>query len=465
MTAAPDDSSGAGSGNGPAPLSCLPRWAVPGACLALVVAAAVALAVVATSSTHRTERAGSPAPAGAGGTDGPDGSLPGAPTVGAVQAMLDRHGADVVHRDRKDFLADLDTGAAASRYRAQQAAMFDNLAGVPLVAWTYRVSAPVTGGSVLHDASARYRAPVLIARIALGYQLRGYDPAPTEHDVWLTFVRRAGQVRIVSDSDLAEQGGQSWHGPWDFGPVGVYRGAHCLVVSHPAYATQVAGLASDVDAAVSAVTAVWGRAWRQSVVVFVPDSADELSAVLGGSGTGGTDIAAQTIGDPGNARTGLRVVLDPAGQARLSPLGRRIVVRHEITHVAAWAVTSDAVPTWLVEGFADYVGNLDSGQLVPVAAAELRAQVRAGRVPAALPTDEDFATAGAALPRVYEQAWLACRLIASLPGTGGSAGLVRLYHAAAAPGTDFNSALRTVVHMSLTQFTARWRQYLQAQLR
>jgi hypothetical protein len=222
----------------------------------------------------------------------------------------------------------------------------------------------------------------------------------------------------------------------------------------------VAGLAAEIDAAISAVTAVWGPGWAQRVVVFVPDTAAELSAVLGGPV--GTDVAAQTLGDPSNPRTGLRVVLDPSGQAQLSPLGLRIVLRHELTHVAAWTVTSEAMPSWLVEGFADYVGNLDSGQPVPVAASELGALVRAGRVPSALPTGTDFAAAGPALPRVYEQAWLACRLIAQLAGR---AGLVRLYHLAAAPGASIGDALRTVVHMSLAQFTARWRQYLQDELR
>jgi hypothetical protein len=198
-------------------------------------------------------------------------------------------------------------------------------------------------------------------------------------------------------------------------------------------------------------------------VVFVPDTADEVQAVLGGPP--GTDTAAQTIGDPNNPRTGLRVMLDPDASTRLSPTGLQIVLRHEITHVAAWSVTNQNVPTWLVEGFADYVGNRDSGQPVTVAAAELRARLRTGRVPATLPTTADFDQAGSRLPAVYEQAWLAGRLIASLAGP---AGLVRVYHLVAAttgsPDAGVDHALRTVVHMTLGQFTARWQQYLRTEL-
>jgi hypothetical protein len=377
--------------------------------------------------------------------------------------VLDRHGAAVRSRDRDAFLAGIDDSPAAAPYRRAQVAVFDNLARVPLAGWSYQVSAPVTGGSVLTDAAARYHAAVLIARVALSYQLPGVDPAPTEHDVWLTFTRRAGHVRIASDSDLAGEGGQSWRGPWDYGPVSVYHGASCLILAHPAYATRLAGLARVLDGAVRAVTAVWGAGWPRPVAVFVPAGQDELGALVGSPADPG--VAAQTLGDPGDPRTGIRVVLDPDAWARLSDVGLRIVLRHEITHVAAWSVTTDQVPSWLVEGFADYVGNLDSGQPVGVAAAELRAQVLAGRLPAGLPASGDFADAGARLPQVYEQAWLACRLIATLAGT---AGLVRVYRLVAAstgaPDAGVDHALRTVAHMTLVQFTAGWRQYLRTEL-
>ena len=75
-------------------------------------------------------------------------------------------------------------------------------------------------------------------------------------------------------------------------------------------------------------------------------------------------------------------------------------------------MTDPTTPRWIVEGFAEYVANLGTGQPVPVAAAELRDEVAAGRTPSALPADTAFATTGDRLASVYEQAWLACRLIA-----------------------------------------------------
>ena len=380
----------------------------------------------------------------------------------AAQHILDRHGAALLARDRAAFLADLDSSPAAARYRAAQAATFDNVAGVPLAAWSYQITAPVTGGSVLADAATRYGAAILIARVAFRYQLRGADPAPTAHDVWLTFVRRSGRVLIASDADLAGEGGASWHGPWDFGQVVARRGAASLVLAHPADEARSSDVAAVADEAVAAVTGVWGSGWPRRVVVIVAGSQDELAAIVGASG--GSDTAAETVADDADPSTGRRVVLSPA---RLSPLGLRLVMRHEVTHVATWALThaSETLPTWLIEGLADYVANLGSGQAVTVVAGELRAEVASGKIAAALPANDEFIPGGTRLPQLYEEAWLACRLIAARAGQDA---LVRLYRhvatSAGSPRDALDAALRDTLRLSTGQFTAQWRQYVRAQL-
>ena len=455
----PNTAGGAGSGDGPAPLSRLRRPLIA-LCAALVVAAAVALGVVASSPGRS---AGGPAGATQAGPSA--GSGPGAPTTAAAQRILDRHGAAVLARDRTAFLADLDSARAAAGYRAAQAATFDNVAGVPLAAWSYQLTAPVTGGSVLADAARRYGAPVLISRVAFRYQLRDADRAPTAHDVWLTFVRRSGRVLIASDADLAGEGGVSWHGPWDFGPVVARRGVASLVLAHPADDAQLPALAEVADRAVAAVTGVWGSGWSRRVVVIIAGSQDEMRAIVGASE--GSDTAAATVADDADPGTGLRVVLNPVQVARLSATGLRLVMRHEVTHVATWALTrpSQTMPTWLIEGLADYVANLGSGQPVTVVAGELRAEVAAGKVAAALPANDEFTPGGSRLPQVYEEAWLACRLIAARAGQDA---LVRLYRklatSAASPQDALDAALRATLGQSTAQFTARWRHYVRAEL-
>jgi hypothetical protein len=274
-------------------------------------------------------------------------------------------------------------------------------------------------------------------------------------------------VVAVADDGLADAGGDSWRGPWDFGTLALAHGSASLVLGHGDRAL-LASIAADVDAAIPAVSAVWGTGWPRHVAVIVPSSAAELAAEVSEGSPVTTDLAAAAVADSQDPVTGAvlgqRLIVNPAALARLSPLGRRIVIRHEVTHIATARATSDATPRWLVEGFAEYVGNLGSGQPVGVAAAELGADVRAGTLPAALPAAAGFDTA-ATSARAYEQAWLACRLIAVRTGP---AGLVRFYRAVDADAGDgpaaVGAALRTVLHESLARFTADWRAYLRAEL-
>ena len=141
------------------------------------------------------------------------------------------------------------------------------------------------------------------------------------------------------------------------------------------------------------VTRVWGSDWNDQVAVLIPDTAQEFAAVTG-DGADTADLAAVAVADQvrGDGTVlGARIVLNPANLARLDATGRRLVIGHELTHIASRAATSDRMPTWLVEGLADYVGNLGSNLPVPAIAAELATEVRAGKVPAALPSDADFA--------------------------------------------------------------------------
>lgn len=393
-----------------------------------------------------------------------------APSLAQAQALLDRHATAVLQHSPTDFLADVDSTPAAAKYRAAQAAMIENIADVPLASWRYTVAAPVTDPAEIAASAARYGRPTLLAQVTLAYTLDGIDPIPASHDLWLTFVQQDGHVRIAGDDDVIGGGGTSWRGIWDFGPVVVARGTASLVLGHIQNSGQLTKIASIVDAAVPVVSSVIGSGWSQRVAVLVPAAADEMTALTGAAATGTVvDISAVAVTageDPvSNQPYGQRLILSPTGLAGLSTIGAQIVIRHEITHLATAAQTADITPRWLVEGLAEYVGNLNSGQPVQTAAAELAAQVAAGTVPAALPTDEAFAPASKSAAAAYEQAWLACRLIATRVG---QAGLMRFYNAvgtALAPsGPATAAAMTSVLHESLDTFTAQWRTYVIEQL-
>lgn len=402
------------------------------------------------------------------------GSGPGAPTLAQVTTVLHRHAQAVLSRSAADFLVDVDRASSAATFRQQQGAEVAALSAVPLRSWQYTVSSPVTDLDPVRAAAKQYGAPASIVHLTLSYALNPVDPAPVTHDLWWTFVQRHGRVYVAGDSNMDRLGGQSWRGPWDFGPIVVHRGTNSLVLGHPGHAATLAAISADVDAAVGSVSAVWGTDWDRQVAVLVPASASEFAALgasnnPGGAGTTsstGADISAETIFETSSgADSAARVLMNPAALNALTVTGRQIVLRHEITHVATIASTPIGTPTWLVEGFADYIGNLGSGQSVVTAASELRAQVRHGQLPTALPSESAFAGAGSS-GAVYEQAWLACRLIAARAGQSALVRFYRLVGASLQPAdAAVASAMQSVLHETVASFTAQWRSYLRTELK
>ncbi len=216
------------------------------------------------------------------------------------------------------------------------------------------------------------------------------------------------------------------------------------------------------------VSAVWGTQWNRQVAVMVTGSDAAFSAAVGaGEQVEDVSAAAVTGGvDPLNHQAyGQRLVLAPSASTQLSTLGEQIVLRHEITHLATATITDETTPRWVVEGFAEYVANLGTGQSVPDAASELHAAVRAGQLPAALPDDSAFAATGAPLARAYEEAWLACRLIAARAGQDGLVAFYRTAASALLPAEQaLAQAFTDAVHEPVGAFTGQWRAYLKTAL-
>lgn len=387
-----------------------------------------------------------------------------APSMADIRTVLAQHAAAVRGQDRDAFAAGLDSATEAAGFRARQLRAFANLRRLPLRSWSYRIESRTNDHAAERSATRRFGSDAVIVQLSLRYSFTGIDRRPTSHDLWWTFVRHDGHVVIAADNALAQSGGVSWQGPWDFGPLVVVRGAHSLVLGHPAAGPALTQIARTVEQSVPAVTAVWGAGWSQRVAVVVPASSAELLAQTGTSSDVTTQIAAVAVSDGQDPLSGdvygQRLIVNPDAFARLSDIGQQITVRHEVTHLAAAADTTAASPPWLVEGFADYVGNLHSGQSVTTIASELRADVGKGKVPTALPTRDQFATDGQSA-QAYEGSWLACRLIAQ---RAGQPALVRFYRLVGASSLDsagaIDAALRSVLHETTAQFTAQWRSYV-----
>ena len=145
-------------------------------------------------------------------------------------------------------------------------------------------------------------------------------------------------------------------------------------------------------------------------------------------------------------------MFDPLGEQ-----GEQIVMSHEAAHVATEAAAS-SMPTWLLEGFADYVALAHVDLPVEVTASQVLEQVREQGAPATLPGPGDFETGNVTLGASYESAWLACRLVAA---TYGEERLIEFYERADEDG-DTRAAFRRVLGTTEAAFTEAWRGHLLA---
>ena len=385
----------------------------------------------------------------------------------AVRDLLQRRGAAVLARDLDAFLADLDPAAVDLRRR--QSELFAALAEVPLGTWQY----------VLDDRSAEpddrrldeeYGAGSWWAPdVVLQHAIAGYDTRPTLDPQHLTFVERDGRWLLAADDDFAAVGRDTTRLLWDLGPVVAERRDEVLVLGRPGDRSLLRDVARQAAQAVPRVSRVWGEQWRRGLVVVVPGSAQEMDRLLDGDGDLSRIAAVATAELTGGAEfdpAGDRVLVNPGTFPGLGGLGRQVVLTHEVTHVASRAATGPGVPSWLAEGLADHVAYLDVDLPLAVSARELRADVRAGAVPEALPTTEDFDGGNPALPQAYEQAWLAVRMLVDRYGQGQ---FLRFYRATGAlrglpPEQAVEQTLQSVLGTTTAQVTADWQALLRREL-
>ncbi|MEU9557625.1 hypothetical protein [Streptomyces fumanus] len=361
------------------------------------------------------------------------------PVRAEVQRVLDRRAAALLGHDAAGYAA---TGTRTG---------FDRVRAVPLADWTYRVR------------DVRRTGDRATADVQLGYRLAGHDRGAVTAARTLRLARRAGQWYVTSERP-AERSGQQ---PWDQGTVHVVRGRHSLVLGVGRSDAALRGFAALADRAVPAVSDAWDGAWAGRLVILVPRSLEDMAGLLGSPASSYRGIAAVTTGETGGAADAPadRIIVNPEAFGVLGSLGKQVVLTHEAAHVATRAHTGAATPLWLSEGYADWVGYRGSARTPAQAAPELARAVAEGRLPGALPDDDDFGFTGDAdeLARAYESGWTACRLIA---GRWGEARLGAFYRAVGAHerrAGAVEDALAEVLGTTPEEFTERWRAYLRAE--
>ena len=211
-----------------------------------------------------------------------------------------------------------------------------------------------------------------------------------------------------------------------------------------------------IGAAVGDVERFWGTDWGRG---DAPEIAPEITIVATDSDAQfvdyahldrrwqWTDIAAVSVADKVDLTerrtSGQRIVFAP-GAALMSDPALRIVLTHEIFHLASRADTALDAPRWLTEGIADFV-------------ARPRSEIPAD-VSTALPSDAELDVSGPARAVGYDRAWWFARFVADTDGTDA---LRRLYVAACGPDHgDLATAVQQALGTDLTGLQIGWARWL-----
>jgi hypothetical protein len=383
----------------------------------------------------------------------------------AVRNLLAARSAAVVSGDSRRWAATVAPGAGD--FAARQDALFATLVGLPRAAWTYSYAGP---GPALPFSRARELGDgAFIARVRLSYRLAGIDEGAVQRDQYLTLARRGGRWLIAGDDDARDLGRRA-PDPWDLGELDLAKGRSSLVLARPGSAglsgSGLAGLAGLADRAVEQVQELWPGPWPGRVVVIVPADMAEMARLVHDGGPGDiaaiAQLAAVTTGqpssDPDGTTTGNRIIVNPTVFVRLTETGRQVVLTHEATHVATRTLGGAPVPSWLSEGFADYVAYRATDMGVQQVAGDVLTRVRTGAGPVRLPTEIDFDASRGHVSESYALAWLAVRHIAQ---SHGQPRLVEFYLRAAAgrPGDPvgaIDAAFGEALGISAEQFDGGW---------
>lgn len=338
-------------------------------------------------------------------------------------------------------------------FRSRVRLLFSNLSTLPLAELAFT---PEPGERPLPPSRRSVLGPdAWVQPVVVSWRLVA-DNRPALHRVWLTFVPDVGGVRLAGTFDRPATEPAAQVPSWWLGPLTAGRSGPVTVLAGSGQSVdRWLGVVRPAETAVRRALPAGIAAWDGAVVVEVPATPADFTAVLGQPADRYAGIAAvaHQVGD--GDRPPLRVVVNPRSPSLVTAEQLGDIVRHEVVHVATRSPES-AAPLWAVEGLAEWVALRGRTDGTSFGTAGLLAAVRQDGPPRALPGNEAFAAGQGDLNRAYAEAWLACRYVAE---TYSVAALGRLY-AELDRGRSLDEASRTVLGVDATALTAGWRRFL-----
>jgi len=300
-------------------------------------------------------------------------------------------------------------------------------------------------GALSPEDQQRFGTAAWAATVDLTYRVNDWDAQPTRLETRFVFATDRGRALI------AGVGGGADRTPlWTTGKVTTLTAGRALVITVGTEGERYLGLARQ---ALVDVAKVLPR-WRGRLVIEAPATEEQLDQALAAPQQQYANIAAVTTTVDGSLVPGspVHVFFNPRVFDGLGPRGAQVVVSHETTHVATKATFAE-LPTWLLEGFADYVALAHAGIPVATAASQILARIRKEGPPDHLPTAAELDPTASGLGATYEEAWLAARFIAREYGEDR---LVRFYETVSG-GEAVTTAFSGVLGTTEEAFVKRWR--------
>lgn len=307
----------------------------------------------------------------------------------------------------------------------------------------------------------RYGLGAWTATVSVTWRVSGYDRGTSREDTRFSFVQVGSSTRIAEAGGGAAGTGSGDPGRvplWLTGPLKVVRSKDALVLVSTKAGESARRYSALAARAVTDVRKVL-TGWRARLVVEVPPSETALEQVLGADAGRYQAIAGVTTTVDGRqARSSpVHVFLNPHVFDGLGNKGAQVVLSHETTHVATDAPFA-SMPSWLLEGFADYVALDHAGVPLSTAASQIFTRVRKDGPPDALPSTGDLSPSAPGLGATYEEAWTVCRYIGA---EYGEQRLIELYDRVDG-GTELTTAFRDVLGVPQRAVVAGWRSNLAA---
>jgi hypothetical protein len=371
----------------------------------------------------------------------------------ALADALERRATAVKAHDKSAFLADVYGGDAA--FRIRQETTYENLTKLPLAEFGYGLHPTLNYQTLIPDSvRQRYHGMVRAPGVTVRHRIDGVDDRTVSAPWVPIFALIDGRWWLVGEATDKSlplgAGGQAWDG----GQLAVVRSRRVVGVFSADHGDNPNDVLLMSEQALDRVALVRPGGWTGRILLIAvrdrnvfdtyfgrnPDRVGQVAAIAVPYYTGVADW------DHGSTYAATRIIFNP-DQLSAAPDQLSSDLVHEFTHAAMAPVTTPSTPTWLVEGFAEYVSYRGRD----ISASALRQALRGVPTTDLVAGDSFYETASS-----YVTAWLACRMIAE---RFGEARLMRLYEAFRVQHSE-DAAVREVLGISRATLVKQWQDYV-----